>query len=51
MTTHHFLSLLDLSAADLRALITRASELKAERLDATPQERQLVPPRYRDLIH
>jgi hypothetical protein len=25
--------------------------LKAERLDATPQERQLVPPRYRDLIH
>jgi hypothetical protein len=24
--------------------------LKAERLDATPQERQLVPPRYRDLI-
>jgi len=25
--------------------------LKAEPLDATPQERQLVPPRYRDLIH
>ena len=25
--------------------------LKAERLDATPEERQLVPPRYRDLIH
>jgi hypothetical protein len=25
--------------------------LKAERIDATPQERQLVPPRYRDLIH
>jgi hypothetical protein len=25
--------------------------LKAERLDATPQERQLVPPRYRELIH
>ncbi len=25
--------------------------LKAERLDATPKERQLVPPRYRDLIH
>lgn len=25
--------------------------LKAERLDATPQERQLVPPRYRDSIH
>ena len=25
--------------------------LKAERLDAAPQERQLVPPRYRDLIH
>ncbi|HVA39548.1 MAG TPA: hypothetical protein VNF49_02705 [Candidatus Binataceae bacterium] len=25
--------------------------LKTERLDATPQERQLVPPRYRDLIH
>ena len=25
--------------------------LKAERLYATPQERQLVPPRYRDLIH
>jgi hypothetical protein len=24
--------------------------LKTERLDATPQERQLVPPRYRDLI-
>jgi hypothetical protein len=24
--------------------------LKAERLDAAPQERQLVPPRYRDLI-
>jgi hypothetical protein len=25
--------------------------LKAERLDLAPQERQLVPPRYRDLIH
>lgn len=25
--------------------------LKAERLDVAPQERQLVPPRYRDLIH
>lgn len=25
--------------------------LKTERLDAPPQERQLVPPRYRDLIH
>jgi hypothetical protein len=25
--------------------------LKAERLDAAPEERQLVPPRYRDLIH
>jgi hypothetical protein len=25
--------------------------LKPERLDATPEERQLVPPRYRDLIH
>ncbi|HVB82607.1 MAG TPA: hypothetical protein VNE82_21990 [Candidatus Binataceae bacterium] len=25
--------------------------LRTERLDATPQERQLVPPRYRDLIH
>lgn len=25
--------------------------LKTEPLDATPQERQLVPPRYRDLIH
>ena len=25
--------------------------LKQERLDSTPQERQLVPPRYRDLIH
>ena len=25
--------------------------LKAEPLDGTPQERQLVPPRYRDLIH
>lgn len=25
--------------------------LKAERLDVAPEERQLVPPRYRDLIH
>ena len=25
--------------------------LKPERVDATPEERQLVPPRYRDLIH
>ena len=25
--------------------------LKPERLDASPEERQLVPPRYRDLIH
>jgi len=35
MTVRHFLSLLDLSAAELRALIARASALKAERLQGT----------------
>jgi ornithine carbamoyltransferase len=38
MTTRHFLSLLDLSTADLRALIDRASELKAERLQGVHYE-------------
>ena len=38
MTARHFLSLLDLSAAELRALIARASALKAERLNGTLYE-------------
>jgi ornithine carbamoyltransferase len=38
MMTRHFLSLLDLSAADLRALIARASELKAGRLQGVHYE-------------
>ena len=38
MTVRHFLSLLDLSSAELRALITRASALKAERLAGATYE-------------
>jgi ornithine carbamoyltransferase len=38
MTVRHFLSLLDLSAAELRALLARASALKAERLNGARYE-------------
>ena len=38
MTVRHFLSLLDLSAAELRALIARASDLKTERLNGSHYE-------------
>ena len=38
MTVRHFLSLLDLSATELRALIARASALKTERLQGTHYE-------------
>ncbi len=38
MTVRHFLSLLDLSAAELRALIARAGALKTERLNGTHYE-------------